>query len=76
MSPTFKSLGIDRLTIDERIVLAHEIWDSIAEEPHPPLISEELKQELKRRIAEHEANPDDVVPWEQVKAELYARLRR
>jgi len=30
--------------------------------------------ELDRRIADHEANPDDVVSWEEVKAEALNRI--
>jgi hypothetical protein len=30
MNATLKSLGIDRLGIDERLALVEEIWDSIA----------------------------------------------
>jgi putative addiction module component (TIGR02574 family) len=40
------------------------------------LLTEAQRQELQRRIEDHEANPDDVVPWEQVKAEALARFRR
>lgn len=39
------------------------------------MLSEEEKQELDRRLAACEANPDDVIPWEQVKAEALAKLR-
>jgi putative addiction module component (TIGR02574 family) len=76
MSPTLKSLGIDRLTLDQRLALVQDIWDTIAAEPHPPLLSEAQRQELERRIADDEAKPDEVIPWEQVKAEALARLHR
>ena len=32
MHPTVKSLGLDRLSLAERILLVEEIWDSIAAE--------------------------------------------
>lgn len=76
MAPTLQSLGIDRMSVEDRIALATAIWDSIAGEPHPPLLTEAQRQELDRRLADHAANPDDVVPWEQVKAEALARLQR
>ncbi|MBW3598931.1 MAG: addiction module protein [Planctomycetes bacterium] len=69
MIPTLRSLGIDQLTRDDRLVLVQEIWDSIAAEPHPPLLKESQRQELERRVAEDDASPDDVIPWEQVKAQ-------
>jgi putative addiction module component (TIGR02574 family) len=76
MSPTLQSLGIDRLSVEERIALATAIWDSIAAESHSPLLTEAQRAELERRLADHAANPDDVVPWEQVKAEALARFKQ
>ena len=76
MPPTLEALGIDRLSVEDRIALALAIWDSIAAEPHPPLLTEAQRQELQRRLADHEANPDDVVPWERVEAEALARSGR
>ena len=32
--------------------------------------------ELDRRLADHEANPDDVVPWTEVKTAALARIRK
>ncbi|OWK37853.1 hypothetical protein FRUB_06973 [Fimbriiglobus ruber] len=70
-----QSLGIDRLSRGQRIALVQEIWDTIAAEPTPPLLNESQRQELRRRAAEDDASPDDVVPWEQVKAHALARLK-
>jgi len=74
--PTLEALGIDRLSVEDRLALMHAIWDSVAAEPHPPLLTEAQRQELDRRIADHEANPGDVVPWEQIRDEALARFRR
>jgi putative addiction module component (TIGR02574 family) len=76
MAPTLQALGIDRLSIEDRIVLATAIWDSIAAEPHPPLLTEAQRLELERRLADHAANPDDVIPWEQIKTEALARFKQ
>jgi putative addiction module component (TIGR02574 family) len=75
MPPTLEALGIDRLSVEDRIAVALAIWESIATQPHPPLITEAQRQELQRRLADHEANLDDVVPWDQIKAEALARFR-
>lgn len=76
MSPTLTALGVDKMSVAERIALAQEILDTVAEEqPRPPL-SEAKKQELARRLADDDANPDDVVSWEQVRDEALARLKR
>jgi len=75
MPPSLKDLGIDQLTVDERIALAQEIWDSISPATGGPLMDAQ-KQELDRRIAAHEADPDATVPWETVKGEAVARMQR
>lgn len=75
MSPTLQALGIDRLTREQRLALVQEIWDTIAAEPHPPLLTEAQRQELQRRVEDDDANPDDVIPWDRVKAEALARLK-
>ncbi len=74
MATKMKDLGIDRLDIDERLELMHEIWDSIASEPGRTHLTVSQRRELERRLAEHEANPEDVVSWEEVKAEALARF--
>jgi len=73
MSVSLKSLGIEQLSVEERIALVEELWDSIAEATPLP---EDQRIELDRRLAEHEANPNDVVPWDDVKASINARLNR
>ena len=76
MPATMKDLGIDRLSVDERIQLVQEIWDSIADQVARAPLSDALRQELERRVADHEANPGDVIPWEQIEAEALARFKR
>lgn len=76
MGASLKSLGIDRLSVEERMALVEDIWDSIALESSALPLTDAQRSELDRRIAEHEANPDDVVPWEDVKASMGQRLRK
>ena len=76
MSEIATSLGIDRLSVADRLRLVQEIWDSIATEVAHSGLSEPEQRELDRRWAGHEANPEAAIPWEQVKAEALARLRR
>ena len=58
------------LSTAERIELAEDLWDSVALEAavQPPKAHE--IDEIERRLAEHAANPQDVVPWGTVKANL------
>ncbi len=76
MPTSVKSLGIDQLPREERLALMLEIWDTIADEQPAPALSPARQRELARRAAEDDAAPDDVVPWEVVKAQTLARLRK
>jgi putative addiction module component (TIGR02574 family) len=75
MSVSLKSLGIDRLGVEERIALVEEIWDSIADSAAVPLTTPQ-RDELDRRLADHAAHPNDVVSWDEVKASLDERLKK
>jgi putative addiction module component (TIGR02574 family) len=66
---------LQHLSVAERIALAQALWDSIADQPRPPL-SDAKRAELARRAAEDDARPDEVVPWEKAKADILARLGR
>lgn len=76
MTTRIRELGIDRLSVDERLDLMHEIWESIAAEPGRTHLTAAQQRELERRLAEHEADPGDVVPWEEVKAQALARFQQ
>lgn len=76
MAVSLKALGIDRLGIEERLTLVEEIWDSIAAEGTAVPLPPGQAQELERRLAAHEAAPDDVVPWADVKASINKLLGR
>ena len=73
MSVSLKSLGIERLSIAERLRLVEELWDSIAADTP---VTDAQRAELDRRLADHEANPDAVVSWEEVQSSITARLNR
>ncbi len=76
MSQTMQSLGIDQLSLAERLTLVHDIWDSIANESPQPALTDGLRTELDRRLDEDDAAADDVIPWEVVKTEAAARSRQ
>lgn len=76
MAVSLKSLGIERLGIEERLTLVEEIWDSIAADSTAVPLTQAQRDELDRRIADHEANPNDVVSWEEVKTKLTERLKK
>jgi putative addiction module component (TIGR02574 family) len=70
MPSTLSSLGIDQLSVAERILLVEEIWDSIAAETKKAPLTEAQKEDLQRRLAAYEANPKAGSTWEEVKARL------
>ena len=67
-------LELMKLTPAERIDFAQDLWDSIAQQELPPLTNDE-KEELDRRYAEHLRDPSTAITWDEVKARLAARLK-
>lgn len=76
MNISLKSLGIDRLSVEERLALVEELWDCIAEDSTAVPLTDAQRAELDRRLADHKAHPEDVVSWEEVKALITERLKR
>ena len=76
MGQALHALGIDSMSVEDRIDLVKDIWDSVAVEAGllPPSPAE--RAELDRRLAEDDAAPDDTVAWETIKAEAQARWQR
>ena len=69
MSPMMQQLGIDRLDAGERLRLIAEIWNSL-DPIDQTAIPESHREELDRRLAEADANPEDARPWHEVRARL------
>ena len=65
-----KLAEINTLSVDDRLWLAHAIWDGIPEGDRIPGLTDEQAAELDRRIAEAEANPDIGVPWREAMARI------
>jgi putative addiction module component (TIGR02574 family) len=59
---------IEDLSTSEKIELIDLLWESLDMDDLP--LTEDQRRELDNRIARHEQNPSDVIPWEQVKANL------
>jgi len=68
MSSTLQALGIDRMSVEERIALAREILDSVIDVPttEPSTLSEAKQEELRRRLETFRANRDDVISWAEI----------
>ena len=74
MPVSAKTLGIDRLNIDEHLALVDEIRASICADAATFPLTEAQRKELDRRLADDHAFPDDVMPWADVRASIKARL--
>lgn len=67
----------NQLSVDDRLRLVDAIWDGMADEADAlPTLSDAQRAELDRRLAEHEANPNDVVSWDEVRARILSRLSK
>jgi putative addiction module component (TIGR02574 family) len=73
MSPTLQALGINQLSVAQRILLVEEIWDSIAAEAEQLPLTEAQQQDLQRRLVAYEADRHTGSTWEEVKARLKER---
>ena len=61
---------IFELSVVERLTLVEDIWDSIIKDADEFELSQELRDELDRRLGEHRKDPASGVSWEQLDAEL------
>jgi putative addiction module component (TIGR02574 family) len=61
---------IRELTPAERIELIEQLWESFLDDPTALPVTGEQSKELRRRLAEHEKDPDAARPWSEVRAEL------
>lgn len=70
MAVTIESLGIDRLSVAERLKLIDDIWDSLPEQVSPAEVPEWFRPELDRWRAEADAHPGNGTPWRELPRRL------
>lgn len=76
MAVSIKSLGLDQLGLEERLALVEELWNSIAADSEAVPLTGPQRSELDRRLADHQAKPDDTISWDEVKSSINDRLTR
>lgn len=76
MVPTLQNLGLDKLSVEDRLALADAIWESVAREMEASSLTAAQRAELERRLADSIARPEAITPWEQIKARALSRARR
>ena len=64
------------LPLPERLELLDAVWESIIEDGYDPPLTTAQAEEIDRRLKAHEQNPNDVVEWNTIKAELDSRFGR
>jgi putative addiction module component (TIGR02574 family) len=62
MPPTIQDLGLDRLSIDNRLDVAGAIWDSVARDAQAAPLPAGQRAELERRLADSIAWRNAVTP--------------
>jgi len=62
---------IESLSAAEKAELLDAVWESL--EADAACLTDAQRAELDHRIARHEQNPLDVIPWEQVRAGLFKK---
>ena len=64
------------LNVDEQIELVEAIWDGIVNRGAVPFLTDVQEAELDRRLADHLANPNDTVSWNEVKTDVLAKFNK
>ena len=70
MTTTMRELGIDRMSVAERVELAHDIWESLEGEVPSAPISEEDIAELERRDGEFDDQKDPAQNWAEIRKRI------
>lgn len=62
---------IKSLSPAEKAELLDTVWESL--EADSATLTDTQRAELDHRIARHEQNPSDVIPWQEVRAGLFKK---
>ena len=73
MFPKMQQYGIDKLSDEEKLGLVEEIWESMEEPVKGMSLTEAQKQELDRRVAHYEAQPESALTWDELKQRVRAK---
>jgi putative addiction module component (TIGR02574 family) len=63
---------INSLSPAEKAELLDTLWESL--EADLVSLTDAQRAELDYRIARHDQNPSNIIPWEQVRASLFKKL--
>lgn len=71
-----KSLGLDGLSVEDRLALIEQLWESLSSSSAELPLTQAQRDELDRRLADYHANPEEGVSWDELKQSLDARFSR
>ncbi len=60
-------MNLQELTSSEKILLAEELWDSVASDEQLFPLTEDQKSELDARLESYSTNPKEGDSWENVR---------
>ena len=75
MSNLAHTFDFDALSVPERIQLVEDLWDSVAASVDDVPVTAAQRDEIDRRIAVHELNPQSATSWSDARAHIEERLR-
>lgn len=58
------------LSVQQRLDLIGELWDSIPDSVETLPIPDWHREELERRLAKADADPEAAIPWDEVRRRL------
>jgi len=64
------NINIQQLSQSERILLAEELWDSVAKNQDDLKVTDAQKKILDQRMAAYKASPNEGTSWEKVRNEM------
>lgn len=70
------AIDFSNMSLSERILLAQDLWDSIARDAEDLPIPEWQREELERRLRRLDRGDVQSRPWAEVLAEAKERLRQ
>jgi putative addiction module component (TIGR02574 family) len=73
MSDVASNFDFHGLTSPEKLELIGALWDSIPDSVDHLTLPESHRDELERRLAEADADPDASIPWQQLRERLRQR---
>lgn len=56
--------------VADQLAFVQQVWDQLAETGWQPELTDTQKAELDRRLAAYEADPTNVLTWDEVMAHL------